>query len=733
MQPVTRTIRVALAGNPNSGKTSVFNLLTGLHHQVGNWPGVTVERKSGAVTYGGYRFEFVDLPGIYSLTAYSIEERIAREYIIDELPDVVIDVVDSGNLERNLYLTTQLLEMGVDVIVDLNMWDEFSASGARLDRGRLETLLGTPVVTTVAHRGEGKQALLEAVIRLSENRSARHRHVPISFGTHLEEVVADLTTRIAAAGGERLGVPARYLATKLLEGDPHIVEILHNRVPAARAILAAIDDLRQRVEQAAGQEPSRTIMEGRYGFISGLLREVFVSQTVDRMEFSSQLDRVLTHRIFGLPIFFAFMWLLFNGTFTLGAYPQTVIAWLVEHLAGSAQAALPAGLIREALVDGVISGVGSVAIFMPNIMLLFLGISILEDSGYMARAAFIMDRVMHLLGLHGKSFIPMLMGFGCTVPAIMATRTLESRRDRILTSLVLSHMSCSARLPVYILFAGAFFERQAGNVIMLVYLFGILVALLIGRLFSRTLFRHEAAPFVMELPPYRWPTGWGLLFHVWERSRHYLKKMGGVILIASLVLWVMSVFPRAPQPGPFVSRGEAVVVTGAQEDAVAVQSISADGAAVAGVSAEEAAAERRQAAASIEYSIMGRLGKAIEPVLRPLGFDWQLGVSLITGFVAKEVVVSSLAVIYQIGQEDDEEIDAGLTSALRDPKNGISPLVALAYMAFVLLYTPCIVAILTIRREIGTRWMWFDVGYQLALAWLVAFAIYQGGQLIGLG
>jgi len=709
-----RTLRVAIAGNPNSGKTSIFNLLTGLHQQVGNWPGVTVERKIGRVRHGAYELELIDLTGTYSLTAYSLEERIAREYILESKPDVVIDVVDSANLERNLYLTTQLLEMGVDVVVALNMWDEFEHSGAQLDQDRLIRLLGTPAVATVGHRGSGKRELLDAVVRLAENRSARHRHVPISFGTHLEHVVIDLAEQLRAAGGERLGVPPRYLATKLLEGDPHILELLHNRVPAARPILADIDRLRERVRVSSGQEPARIISEGRRGFIGGLLREVLTTQPTDRMEFSRNLDRVLTHRWFGFPIFIAFMWLLFNLTFVLGAYPQAAIEWLVAHLAAGATAWLPAGWVRELVVEGVITGVGSVLVFLPNIMFLFLGISILEDSGYMARAAFIMDRVMHLLGLHGKSFIPMLMGFGCSVPAIMATRMLESRRDRILTSLLIPHMSCSARLPVYILFAGAFFPRQAGNVVALIYLLGVLVAVLVGHLFSRTLFRGEPVSFVMELPPYRWPTGRGLLIHMWERSRLYLKKMGGVILIAAIVLWALSSFPRPEAPPPAPATARAAVT-----------------AAPAATQVDTLLTEREHARRAIEFSAIGRIGHAIAPALAPLGFTWEMGVTLLAGFVAKEVVVSSMAVLYQLG--DPETARPGdVATALRRAA-GISPLAAFGFMVFVLLYTPCVMAVLMIRRELGTGWMWFDIAYQLALAWIMAWAIYQGGRLLGWG
>ncbi len=716
MKAEARTLRVALAGNPNSGKTSVFNLLTGLHQQVGNWSGVTVERKSGRVQHGGFDLEIVDLPGAYSLTSYTLEERIARQYILEERPDVIVNVVDAANLERNLHLTAQLLEMGVDVIVDLNMWDEFVASGAQLDLEAFGTLLGTPVVTTVGHRGQGRTEILEAITRLAGGRSRRHRHVPVSLGTRVETVVQQLAAqaeRLVAAAGSTLDLPARYLATKLLEGDAQTVELIHNRLPELKPLLLAAEEARGHIRQATGTEPARVIGAGRRGFIAGLLHETLRSAPLDRMHRSRQLDRVLTHRLLGLPIFLAFMWLLFNATFVVGAHPAAWIERLVGWLGGLVAGVLPAGLARDLIVDGVLGGVGAVAIFLPSIMILFLGIALLEDTGYMARIAFIMDRVMHLFGLHGKSFIPMLTGFGCTVPAILATRTLESRRDRILTALLVPHMSCSARLPVYVLLAGAFFGAQAGNAVLAIYLFGVLVALGVGALFSRTILREEQAAFVMELPPYRWPTARGLLAHTWVRSRHYLRKMAGVILIASVVLWVLGNFPSSPVAADLEARAAR---------------LSADG----GAASDVRALRQQAAAASIEQSAIGRAGRVIEPVLRPLGFDWRMGVSLVSGFVAKEVVVSTMGVLYHVGASGEEGVPA-LRAVLRDPEHGFTPLVAAAFMVFVLLYTPCVASILAMRRELGASWMWFDVGYQLVLAWGLAFAVYQGGWALGWG
>jgi ferrous iron transport protein B len=541
--PTSRTLRIALAGNPNAGKTSLFNLLSGLHQQVGNWPGVTVERKLGRLEHAGYAIEIVDLPGIYSLTAHSLEEQIARDYILTQRPDVVVNVVDAANLVRHLYLSVQFIEMGLDVVLALNMWDEFEKSGARLDCPRMEALLGAPVVPTIGHRGRGRAELLDAIVQLAEARHALHRHVPITLGRPLEEAVSELAAQLATGLPEGLDLPPRYLAVKLLEGDAATAADLYNRAPALRPLLARLEERRARLRASGGVDPARQVSDARRGFIAGLLHEVQSVAPADRMAPSRRIDRVLTHRWLGLPIFVAGMWLLFNLTFTLGAPVQALLARMVELLAHGLAVFLPAGWVRALIVDGIFSGVGAVLVFVPNILLLFLGVAVLEESGYMARAAFIMDRLMHVLGLHGKSFIPMLMGFGCSVPAILATRTLENRRDRILTALLVPHMSCSARLPVYVLLAGAFFGRHAGNVVAIIYLLGIVVAVLVGRLLSATLFRSEQSSFVMELPPYRRPTLRGLVVHTRARVWHYLRKMGGVILIAACVLWLCSVYP----------------------------------------------------------------------------------------------------------------------------------------------------------------------------------------------
>jgi len=713
-----RTLRIALAGNPNSGKTSVFNCMTGARQHVGNWPGVTVERKTGHLSHRGYDIEVVDLPGTYSLTTFSVEERVARSFVVDERPDVVVDVVDSGNLARNLYLTVQLLELGAHVVVDLNMWDELQASGARLDRAKLTELLGAPVVSTVAQTCEGIEELLDAVVDLAEDRVPRHRHVPVSYGGHVDDVVATLAGAVESAAGGREALarlPARWVATKLLEGDPEVAALVAGGAPALAAVREAAARGIEHIAAATGSDPERVISEGRHGYVAGALREALTEATVDRMEISRRIDNVFTNRFLGYPIFLLFMWLLFQLTFRAGAYPMHWIDTLVNWLCGTVCAGLPDSILTDLFVDGIVGGVGSVIVFLPNILILFLGISFLEDSGYMARAAFLMDRVMHALGLHGKSFIPMLMGFGCSVPAIMATRTLESRRDRVLTILLIPLMSCSAKFPVYLLVGGAFFGERAGSVVFIVYLLGVVAAILLGRLLAKTMFRSAPEPFVMELPPYRLPTPKGLGIHMWERAKLYLQKMGGVILVASVVLWFLGAFPR---------------------DEGARTRVEAEASSLRAAGTVEAVAQADRLveeldSTQIANSFVGRIGRTIAPAMGPLGFTWEMSVSLVTGFVAKEVIVSTLGVLYHAEAGPGEPRES-LSRALRNPASGITPLAAFAFMMFVLLYTPCVATVAAVRREAGSGWMWFSIASQLSLAWLVGFGVYQIGRLAGL-
>ncbi len=704
-----------MAGNPNAGKTSIFNCLTGAHQKVANFPGVTVEKRIGHKLYKGHNITFVDLPGTYSLTAYSLDEKVARDFIIDEKPDLIINVIDSGNLERSLYLTTQLIEMGVNLVIDLNMWDEAMESGMEIDTDKLSTLLRSPVVKTVANRHQGIDSLLQKSFDVFKN-SNRPGMPPISYGSQLDDIVTGLADHVRKCPGCRACHNARWMAIKLLEGDDEVTARYLTGKEAYKMLAGQVNESVKHIKSTTDQDPEIVITEGRYGYVAGIIREVMRRSETDRMKISNHVDQLLTHRILGYPIFFLFMWLIFQATFRFGDYPMRWINAGVEGLQALMVYILPHGIFADMVVDGMIGGVGAVIVFLPNIVILFLGISLLEDSGYMSRAAFLMDRPMHFMGLHGKSFIPLLMGFGCAVPAIMSTRTLESQRDRILTTLLTPFMSCSARLPVYILFAGAFFGVHAGNVIFSIYLLGIATAIVLGKIFKKTILTGEDIPFVMELPPYRWPTVRSVSIHMWERTRIYLKKMGGVILIASIILWALGYFPHKKDFN--IDYGARI--------AQAEQSNLPD-------KDETIASLKAQRASEIlSYSYIGRLGVAIKPLVAPIGFNWQMGVSLITGFVAKEVVVSSMGVLYQLG-DDINEKSGNLIAALQDPEKGTTPLVAYAFMVFVLLYTPCIVSILAMRREIGGKWMWFAIIFQLLLAWAAAFVIYQGGLLLGLG
>jgi len=661
----------------------MFNALTGARQHVGNWPGVTVEKKVGFRHHKGLTFRFIDLPGTYSLTAYTTEELVVRDFLFQDPPDVIVQVLDASNLERNLYLTVQLIELGIPLVLALNMYDELLDKGLDVNAELLGTLLGCKAVTTVGSKGHGIGNLLRAIqVTVSHTKDeVDPRNIKVNYGREFEYAIATLGQRIEQKSN--LNIPSRWLAVRILEGDNDAMvrltpDLLND--PEFHEILNTQTDLLNRLYPEGVEE---IIADRRYGFIAGALQETIKkSGTIKRREFSEKIDNVLTHQIFGMPMFLLFLWVLFQGTFTLGALPMAWIESGVSSLGTLLMAILPAGPLQELLVDGVIGGVGGVLVFLPNIMILFFGISILEDSGYMARAAFLMDRLMHSLGLHGKSFIPLIMGFGCNVPAIMATRTLESRRDRILTILITPLMSCSARLPVYILFAGTFFPHNAGNVIFGIYIFGVIMAIGAGKLFSMTLFRAQGAPFVMELPPYRLPTFWTTVRHMWDRASEYLKKMGTVILAASVIVWFLGAFPRVGNQPPHP-----------------------------------------------DDSYIGVIGSSITPVLDPLGFNWQMGVSLVTGLVAKEVVISTLGVLYGVEKETEVSGTEALSSALKH--SGLTPISALAFMLFVLIYTPCIAAIVAIWRETGSAgWTAFSVGYQTSFAWLIAFLAVKIGSVI---
>jgi ferrous iron transport protein B len=725
---MTKKITIALAGNPNSGKTTIFNNLTGARQKVGNWPGVTVEKKEGTAIYNGYTVRVVDLPGTYSLTAYSQEEIIARNYIFEEKPHLVVDVIDASNLERNLYLASQLIDLGVKLVFALNMVDLAHSRGQIIDHEQLALLMGVPIIPTVGTKNQGTKELLEAIVRVAEDRASVTRHIHIDYGRELEEEIAKVQGTIRSARSSMDEHHARWIGIKLLENDEEVIKEIEKK-PRKKGILDQLQRSKLRLQQILGDDPESLIADRRYGFIHGALTETLRHSKKDRRYLSDQVDTVLTNRLFGFPIFIFFIWAMFQLTFNLGNYPMAWIDAGAGLLAEFVGGLMGEGLLKGLIVDGIIGGVGGVAVFLPNIFILFFCIALFEDTGYMARAAFIMDKVMHTLGLHGKSFIPMIMGFGCNVPAIMATRVLESRRDRILTILINPLISCSARLPVYVLIAGALFGARAGNVIFSLYIIGIALAILMGQIFKRTLFRGEIAPFVLELPPYRMPTFKGTFIHMWERGSIFIKKMGGVILIGSIIVWALSSFPQSVD---YSRDYEGQKLHIQEEYAAVIQRADAD-------KAKVLAAEMDQKIAEIENlrkrefqekSLLGRLGKVIAPVLRPLGFDWRAGVALLTGFVAKEIVVSTFGILYQVRGEEGEESET-LRAAIR---KAMTPLIGYAFMIFVLVYTPCLATVAAIRRETGSwGWTGFAVGYGLALAWFLAFIIYQGGMLLGLG
>lgn len=719
-----RTINVALVGNPNSGKTSLFNLASGSHERVGNYSGVTVEAKEAAAHHNGYTLKLSDLPGTYSITEYTPEELYVRRHILEQMPDVVINVVDASNLERNLFLTTQLIDMNLKVVIALNMYDELGASGAQFDYEALGRMIGIPIVPTVASKGEGIGQLFDRVIAVFEDNEPVVRHIHINYGEDIEQSISVLQNLIWQDCDIVAHYSSRYLAIKLLEGDSDTLESLKGAANFGE-IRKAVERETARLEKFYNDKAETVIANARYGFIAGALGETFIPGTTDKNRKATRIDRIMTHKVWGFPIFLLLMWVMFQATFSLGGIPagwmETGVEWLGEWVTEI----MPEGSLRDLLVDGIISGVGGVIVFLPNILILFFFISLMEDTGYMARTAFLMDRFMHRIGLHGKSFIPLLMGFGCNVPAIMATRTLESRKDRVLTMLIMPFMSCSARLPVYVLLISAFFPTGQGLVLMSIYLLGILIAILSSLMLKRILFHKEEAPFVMELPPYRIPTGRSVVRHMWSKGSQYLRKMGTVILLASVLIWALGHYPRPAET-----------------------QMSPD------IAAEWQA----------ENSYIGRLGHAVEPVMRPLGFDWKISVSLLSGLAAKEIVVSTMAVLNNpvvadstalllspeqaaLTEEavapseaaDGEEVDGVLVRSLQaqrytsGPKVGqpvYTPLVAYGMMIFILLYFPCVAAIAAIRKEAGWKWALFTVFYTTGLAWLVSFAVYQIGSRV---
>ncbi|MDF1590910.1 MAG: ferrous iron transport protein B [Desulfobacterales bacterium] len=719
-------ITIALAGNPNSGKTTIFNDITGTRQKVGNWPGVTVAKKEGNVHKFGHDLKIVDLPGTYSLTPFSIEEIIARNYILDDRPDVVIDIIDSSNLERSLYLATQLRELDCNVLFALNMEDVALARGIKIDAPKMMELLDVPVVFTVGNKNEGIDALLKKAIELAASDREKPKRRRVKYSKDIEGAIAKLQSILQDKIPESFPYNTRWTAVKLLEDDKIIKDRICQKVPDhCQTLLAETQLLRKNLSNLYDDDPEIIMTGERYGFISGIIKEVLTTSAKQRIDLSRNIDLVLTNRFLGFPIFIFFIWAMFQLTFSLGAYPMDWIDSGVNWTGAFIATLLPDSLFKDLIVNGIIAGVGSVIIFLPNILILFFCIAIFEDTGYMARAAFLMDKIMHLIGLHGKSFIPMLMGFGCNVPAIMATRTLESEKDRVLTILITPFMSCSAKLPVYIILAGAFFAGKAGTVIFSIYLIGILLSIITGRLFRSTILKGADAPFVMELPPYRAPMLKSLIIHMWDRSKMFLKRMTGVILIGSIVVWTLSAFPRN--------------LTYSRDYTAEIQSLKTSYSSRINTATDSEKKQlllERDAALSIllkaskaeqaERSYMGRIGKVVAPVFAPLGIDWRGSVALLTGFFAKEIVVSTLGILYVAGEEPEALQNALLSS-------GMTPLGAFAMMAFVLLYVPCLATVAAIRRETGSaKWTIVSIVYSTLAAWVLAFIVYQGGRLIGL-
>ena len=690
---VGNTINVALIGNPNCGKTSLFNFASGAHGHVGNYSGVTVDASEARATCDGFVFNLTDLPGTYSLSCYSPEELYVREHLMKRHPDVVINVIDSSNLERNLYLTTQLVDMNVRMVCALNMYDEFERRGDTLDTQTLSTLFGVPFVCTSFKSGRGVQELFREVISVFEDCNASVRHIHINHGHEIESGIAHIQQYLKRNEVVRTLFSTRYMAIKLLEHDDR-AEAYVAKMENAKEIMAARDAAELRVKEEKKTDSETAIMDAKYGFIHGALTEAGFRQGTkeDTYRMTHFIDDVLSNKYLGFPIFFLILYVMFQTTFSLGQYPMDWIESAVSWLGEQASALMPEGPLRSMLVDGVIGGVGAVIVFLPQILILYFFISLMEDSGYMARAAFIMDKLMHKMGLHGKSFIPLIMGFGCNVPAIMATRTIESRRSRLITMLILPFMSCSARLPIYIMIIGTFFAAQYRSwVMIMLYVIGVIVAIIVSKVFSSFVVKGEDTPFVMELPPYRWPTPKAIGRHTWEKGKEYLKKMGGIILVASIVVWALGYFPHDESLSPVQQK---------------------------------------------EQSYIGSIGKAVEPVFELQGFNWKLDVSLIAGVGAKEIVASTIGVIYSgddsFGDDDSFSDDTAKYNRLRNQMlaDGITPLAAFSYLLFVLLYFPCIATVIAIRNETGS-WSWaaFSAFYTTAIAWIVSMLVYQIGSL----
>ncbi|HOR04697.1 MAG TPA: ferrous iron transport protein B [Bacteroidales bacterium] len=718
-----KLIHVALVGNPNSGKTTLFNRISGSHERVGNYGGVTVDVKETEVKKNGYNIKLVDLPGTYSITEFSPEELFVRVYLTENMPDIVLNVVDASNLERNLFLTTQLIDMDIKVVIALNMFDELEKKGDRLDYKYLGKMLGIPIVPTVATKGEGIEELLQKIIDVYEDKDPIVRHIHINYGSIVEKAIKQIQDVIWQNPAITDKLSSRYLAIKLLEGDKTILSELekYDNYPQ---IESTTRQAIQSLEKEYGDSCETVITQLKYGFIEGALKETYHLSKQKHKEKQQTLDNLFLHKFWGYPIFLFFVWLMFQSTFSLGKYPTQWLESGINLLGSWLGRIMVPGPLCDLLVNGIIGGVGNVLVFFPNILILFFFVSILEDTGYMSRAAFLMDKLMHKIGLHGQSFIPLVIGFGCNVPAILATRTLKNRKDRILTIIIIPFMSCSARLPVYLLLISAIFPKNQALILFSLYSIGIFMAMITALFMKRTVFKEEESPFVMELPPYRIPTLKTINIHMWDKSREYLRKIGNIILVASIIIWAMGYFPRHPE-----------IDKKYEEQILSVQNNT-----TLSKGEKEKTVNQLQTTKMAELqqkSIIGQLGKVVEPAIRPLGFDWKMGIGLFTGLAAKELVISTMGVLYQVDNSGDNSVslqeklknEVHTAGKLKGEKV-FTPLVAFAFMVFILLYVPCVATIAAMKKEAGWQWAVFGVVYNTLVAWLMAFLIYQIGNCI---
>ncbi len=713
-------IKIALVGNPNSGKTSIFNFITGRKEKVGNYGGVTVDIKTAKIDWNTYNLEITDLPGTYSLSDYSAEETYVREFIFNNKPDVIVNIVDATNIERNLYLTTQLIEMNQPVVVALNMFDELEKNNIKFNYQHLSEMIGIPIVPTIGNRGKGLDELFQTVVEVFRGKNPFSRNINIIFNNDIEESISVIENYLKTSKINKTLYPNRFLAIKLLEDNTKVISQVISSVPDE--LITIINRERNKITKHYGEDIETLFANHRYGFIRGALHET-IEKTNKIITNPYWIDNILTHKFWGFPIFLFFMWLTFQTTFSLGSYPMEAIDQGVSLLSNFLSNLLQEGAFRDLLVDGIVGGVGAVIVFLPNILILFFFISFMEDTGYMARAAFLMDRLMHKIGLHGKSFIPLLMGFGCNVPAVMATRTLESRKDRILTMLIIPFMSCSARLPVYVLFISAFFVAYQGLVLLSIYIIGIMLAVVVAIIFKNLLFKGQDQPFVMELPPYRIPTIRNVSIHMWDKAVQYLKKMGTFILVASIIIWALGYFPRNVNYSVDYDKQINLIEKDAKlsidEKSKIIQNIQLD-----------------KDTERMEKSFIGQLGHFIQPAIEPMGWDWKIGVSIITGLAAKEIIVSTMGVLYHSNIEDDNTFN--LQKKLREQTHSVgkhkgelvfNPLVAYSLMLFILIYFPCVAVIAAINREANWKWAVFTMAYTTGLAYFVSLIVYQIGKL----